>query len=120
MKKCLVVDDVEVTRFTSEQIITSLGLHAVTVATAEEAFSAMEDETFDLILLDWHLRKASGLDILQKLKSDSGSHPRVIVFSGVEGAEKQAEAIKAGADAFLEKPTTKDKLANCLKEIGFS
>jgi len=118
MKKCLIVDDVEVTRFTSEKIIAALGLSAVSVATSDEAFAAMQKETFDLVLLDWHLRKASGLDILKKIKSTIGTHPRIIVFSGVEGAEKQAEAIHAGADAFLEKPTTKDKLEVCLKDIG--
>lgn len=118
MTKCLIVDDVEVSRFTSEQILAALGLTTVTAATIEEGLAALEDNNIGVVLLDWHLRKISGLDMLAKIREKHGKNVRVIMFSGVEGADKQIEAIKAGADAFLEKPTTKEKVQACLKSVG--
>lgn len=118
MKKCLVVDDVEVTRFITEQIAASLGLEFQAVATAEESMDALRKSGVDVVLLDWHLRKSSGLDLLKEIKAEFGPRVKVIIFSGVEGPEKTAEAEKAGADAYLEKPTTKEKLEKCLIKMG--
>jgi CheY-like chemotaxis protein len=116
MKKCLVIDDVEVTRFTSEQILKALGMVPVAVATFDEALAELRKSTFEVVLLDWHLRKISGLDLIANVKAAGGG--KVIVFSGVEGLEKKDEALRAGADAFLEKPTTKEKLEACFKDVG--
>lgn len=117
MKKCLVVDDVEVTRYTSEQFISALGLTAVAASNSDEALQALAKSGFDVVLLDWHLRKDSGLDLISKIKSSAPS-AKVVVFSGVEGAEKRGEAMQSGAHAFIEKPTTKAKLETCFKELG--
>lgn len=117
MKKCLIVDDVEVTRFTSEQIVKSLGLNTVAVLNGDDALEILSNESIDIVLLDWHLRKLSGLDVLKKIRAEYGNKIKVVVFSGVEGTEKQAEAISAGADAFLAKPTTKEKISDCLKSL---
>jgi CheY-like chemotaxis protein len=116
MKKCLIVDDVEVTRFTTEQILVPLGVEALTVSTPEEALAKLEQVSVDAVLLDWHLRKNSGLDLISKIKELGRA--KIVVFSGVEGQEKRNEALQSGADAFLEKPTTKEKLEACLKGVG--
>jgi CheY-like chemotaxis protein len=118
MKKCLIVDDVEVTRFTSEQIIRALGLDSQSAETAEEAIAAVQKESFDVLLLDWHLRHRSGLDVLKAARAARCAGAKIILFSGIEGAEKETEARTSGADAFLEKPTTKDKLKTCLEKLG--
>lgn len=118
MKKCLVVDDVEVTRFTSEQIIVSLGMETVQASSPEEALAAIKNASMDVVLLDWHLRKMSGLDLLKGLKEGAKPGMKIVVFSGVEGEEKRQEALQAGADAFLAKPTTKEKIERCFKDLG--
>ena len=118
MKKCLIIDDVEVTRFTSEQIVQSLGLQTAAVASIDEANDALSKENYDCILLDWHIRKLSGLEYLKVLKSGPYSHIKVIVFSGVEGTDKQGEALQAGASAFIAKPTTKEKLTESFKGLS--
>lgn len=118
MKKCLVIDDVEVTRFTSEQIITSLGLGVVVASNEQEAMEVLNKDNIDYVFLDWHLRKESGLDVLKKIKSLYGARIKVAIFSAVEAMDKKDEAMQAGADAFLEKPTTKEKVQSCLKNFG--
>ena len=118
MSKCLVVDDVEVTRFTSEQILVSLGMEVKSVAAGDEAIAQLNSTGYDVVLLDWHLRKASGIDVLKHIKATHGNRVKVVMFSGVEGEDKKNEAIAAGADGFLEKPTTKAKLQEYFKGLG--
>lgn len=117
MKKCLVIDDVEVTLFTTKRIMTELGVDLVMGNTIEEGLDALRNDTIDVVLLDWHLRRQSGLVLLQKIREEFGNKIPVIMFSGVEGADKRTEALQAGANAFLEKPTTKEKLLTCLQDL---
>jgi len=118
MKKCLIVDDVEVTRFTVEEMATALGLEVKTASTAEEAYKVIEENKIDVVLLDWHLRKASGIDVLKQIKAAHGAGIKVVMISGVELAEKAEEARNAGADAFLQKPTNQENLKSCFSSIG--
>jgi CheY-like chemotaxis protein len=117
MKKCLVVDDVEVTRFTTRNIAGELGVEMTMAESVEQAKEALNRTQFDVILLDWHLRKESGLDLLKHIRGELNLKVPVILFSGVEGSNKSQEAMQAGANAFLEKPTTKDKLQKCLQDL---
>jgi len=118
MVKCLVIDDVKVTRYTAETFLEELGVSVVSVENAERAKDVLSRDRFDFILLDWHLRGDSGLDFLREIREKSSAKVPVIVFSGVEGQAKASEAISAGANAFLEKPTTKENLSRCIGNIG--
>lgn len=118
MTKCLVVDDVEVTRFTSEEYLKNLGVESVCVSDGDKALSALRSSNFDVIMLDWHLGKDSGLDTLKTIRKEFGRNLPVIVFSGVENQSKSSAAIEAGANVFLEKPTTQEKLREALKGLG--
>lgn len=117
MKKCLVVDDVEVTRCASEEFAKALGVSVVSVIDGEAAMQSLPHGGFDVVLLDWHLRKDSGLDLISQMRAIA-PRIKIVVFSGVEGEDKRGEALRAGADAFLEKPTTKAKIEKTFKEVG--
>ena len=118
MATCLVIDDVEVTRYTTKELLADIGVEALTVGNFQEATDALRIEAYDVILLDWHVGKASGLDFLKELRTDMGVKTPVIVFSGVEDESKASEAVSAGASSFLSKPTTKEKLAQAFQHLG--
>lgn len=119
MTKCLIVDDVEVTRFTTKEILEKLGFDSIAANDSGTALDALKSGDIDFVVLDWHLGKESGLDLLQSIRESYGRLP-VIVFSGVESENKSSEAVAAGANAFLAKPTTREKLERCLKSIGIN
>ena len=115
MKTCLIVDDVEVTRFTGKIFVEELGLKSVEASNVEEALANISSA--DVILMDWHIKQESGLDLLKKLRADGNNVP-VIMFSAVEGNDKLGEAKQAGASGFIQKPTTKEKIEEQFKNIG--
>ncbi len=118
MKKCLVIDDVEVSRYTVKVFLEEAGIEMLEAADGKEALDVLESQNVDFILLDWHLKKKSGLDLLEVIRKEKGEHLPVVVFSGVEGEGKREEAIKAGANGFILKPTTKEALNRVMEEIG--
>ena len=117
MKKCLIIDDVQVSRYTMDMFLEELGYTCTEAVDTESAFEALKKDRFDVVILDWHLKKEDGLAAIENIKS-TAQGAKIIVISGVEGADKASEARKAGAAAFVEKPTSKDKLEKALKESG--
>lgn len=117
MTTCLVIDDVEVTRFTATEFLTEMGLDIVVADNGEEALKALRQKSVDVVLLDWHLGKKSGIDLLKEIRSEFGSKLPVVVFSGVTARASANEALDAGANSFLEKPTTREGLERCFREL---
>ena len=118
MAKCLIVDDVMVTRFAARSFLEELGLEVVEAEDTKKALEAIKEGGLDVVLLDWHLKKESGIELLEGIRKKYGNRLKVIVFSGVESADKAEKAKDAGANGFISKPTTKEKLEVELKSIG--
>ena len=117
MVKCLVVDDVELTRMTTEHILKDLGIEAVLTKNTQEAQAAIAKGDVSAVFLDCFIGAENGLDILKYIRSTHGNLP-VVMFSGVESNNTQSEALKLGANDFLEKPTTKEKIETSLQRLG--
>jgi len=72
-----------------------------------------------LILLDLKMPKISGMEVLQKLKSDPDfkSIPIVILTSSKEDPDVQ-KSYDLGANNYIVKPVDGDNFSNVIKEIG--
>ncbi len=118
MPTCLVVDDVTVTRFSARTFLENLGINVLEAEDGDFAISVMSDNNIDVVLLDWHLKKKSGIDLLGVIRDKYGSRMKVIMFSGVESADKITQAKDAGANGFISKPTTQEKIEAEFRAIG--
>lgn len=119
MKTCLVVDDVTVTRFAARSFLEELGLNVLEAENTDQALNSLQaNKTVDVVLLDWHLKKESGLDLLEKIKGQYGNNINVVLFSGVEDSGSASKAKSSGASGFISKPTTKEKIEQEFKNIG--
>ncbi len=118
MLTCLIVDDVAVTRFTARSFLEELGFEVKEASDGDEALALLGNGGIDVVLLDWHLKKKSGIELLGVIREKYGNRLKIVVFSGVEDGAKAAEARKAGADGFIVKPTAKDKIEDEFKSIG--
>ncbi len=110
----LVVDD-EPNILTS--VSRALGLEGYEVEVAGSAEIGLEkigEQTFDAVLLDVQLPGADGLAMLDELRRREVQVP-VIMMSGHATIEVALEAIRRGADDFIEKPIGSDRLALSLR-----
>lgn len=105
----LVVDDVP---DTVELIRRNLELAHYAVMTASnvaEARSILDQQSFDLVITDYHMPFASGIELIRLVRK---SYPdtALIMITGYASVEGAVEAIKAGAEEYLAKPFTDEEL----------
>jgi CheY-like chemotaxis protein len=73
-----------------------------------------------LILLDLKLPKVSGLEILEKIRSDDRTKmiPVVVLTSSAEERDR-IESYKLGVNSYIVKPVEFDSFAKVVSDIGF-
>lgn len=116
--RILIIDDEAAIRDSLETLLT---LEGFTVTMAEEGVSGTDllaREEFDLLLLDLSLPGESGMDLLPKIKA---AHPQlpVIMITAYGAVANVVEAIRLGAENFVQKPWDNEKLlADIRSAIG--
>jgi len=79
-----------------------------------EMVDAVRNEKPALVLLDVHLRKVNGFDLLNQLRMDQDLKlTRVLLSSGVDYEQRSQET---GADGFIMKPYMPDELMGKIKK----
>ncbi len=107
--KLLIVDDDELLNNSLNAVLTRSGYEVVSVLKGEEAYQQIVDFQPDVVLLDLYLGSMTGLDILQKLRTENNDTPVILItaFSDVNSAVR---AIKLGAEDFVLKPLDLEQL----------
>ncbi len=106
-KRCvLVVDDQpKLLRFV-EIDLKLRGYEVATTTSGEEALKLIKPDWPDIMLLDMVMPEIDGFEVLRRLRSFS--RLPVIAFSASHGS--QEEAMKCGANDFLNKPFRSDEM----------
>lgn len=101
--KILLLEDEYSLRVSIEEFLTDIGYKVDGFSDGEEAFNAVYDKTYDLLLLDINVPTMNGLEILKKLRQDSQNVPAIFLTSMTDiGAVK--EAYKRGCCDYMRKP----------------
>jgi len=93
------------------------GMDVATSASAQEALEAVEEGTFDAVVLDLMMPGMDGLEALRILKQKDPKL-QVILLTGHASVEKGVEAMKRGAMDLLEKPADIETLTQKIKEAS--
>jgi two-component system phosphate regulon sensor histidine kinase PhoR len=107
--RILVVDDEKRIRDGAHKMLTQDGCEVAVAETGYEGLKMIEEEHFDIILLDLMMPGLSGMDVLAHVKA---LHPDTvtIVITGYATLEHSIEAMKKGAFDFLSKPFSPEDL----------
>lgn len=68
---------------------------------------AINNESFDLLVLDWHLPDTTGIDELDWLRTEKASNIPVIFITSRDSEDSVVEALDHGADDYMVKPVKK-------------
>lgn len=112
--KVLLVDDEDDFLKTLTQRLEVRGLKVTGATRGEEAIDLVDKQEFDAIVIDLAMPGMDGLETLKQIKEN---HPEaeIIMLSGQGSIKKSTEAMKLGAEDFLEKPVDIQEL---LKKIA--
>lgn len=79
------------------------------VKDGDMALTALEGQTYDLLLLDLGLPKRDGLSVLRKLREKKDRTP-VLITTARDAVAQRVEGLDAGADDYMVKPYDLDEL----------
>lgn len=99
----LIVDDEESSRELCRVTLKDAAREIVLCTNAEDALDELARGTYDLVLTDMVMPGLSGLDLLERIKSER-SDTSVLLMSGKGSISSAVKAIKLGAEDFIEKP----------------
>jgi DNA-binding NtrC family response regulator len=101
--KILIVDDEEVVRLSYMRILAATHCHVTAAWTWLQVAQAMQQEAFDVVLLDLRMPEMDGMKVLKALKS-KWPESEVIIITGYPTLESAKEAVALGAYDYLTKP----------------
>jgi CheY-like chemotaxis protein/HAMP domain-containing protein len=104
VKNLLVVEDDDTERATIVQLIGNNDVHITAVATGQEALEAIEQETFDCMVLDLGLWDMSGFELLEELRTRGRLvQLPVIVYTGKELSRREEAELRRVAETIIVK-----------------
>jgi CheY-like chemotaxis protein/HPt (histidine-containing phosphotransfer) domain-containing protein len=118
--KVLVAEDNKFNQQVIQGMLEKRG-HAVRVVPDGSAtLAALEQSSFDLLLLDINMPGMDGLDVIRTIRERekaSGHHLRVIALTALSGKRDRERCIEAGMDDFLPKPMRAAEVYAALERV---
>jgi DNA-binding NtrC family response regulator len=108
--RILVVEDEAPLRSSIRQSLELDGHAGTEAGCIRDALDAMGRSDFDAAIVDLNLVGESGMDLIRRVRSE-GWEGLVIVVTAHGTVETAIEAVKSGADEFIQKPVRLDELS---------
>ncbi len=105
----LVVDDELEIREGLEALLTSVGFQVTLAETAAAGLLRLEEQPYDLVLLDVSLPDHNGLDLLREIKQRD-ANLAIILITAFGSIDMARAAFKSGAQDYITKPWSNDEL----------
>jgi DNA-binding response OmpR family regulator len=118
--RALIVDDSLTVRMDLVEGLTAAGFDAVGSASLAEARAALQQERFDLVILDVRLGDGDGVDLLCELRAAEtmpGRIPVMMLSSEAEVADR-VRALSIGADEYAGKPYVLSYVVTRARELA--
>lgn len=119
-KKVLVVDDSALMRKIVVKNIREAGFEVefVEASDGKEGLEKFQGGGIDVVLSDWNMPNMDGLTMVKEIrKLDPDKKVPIIMITTEGSADKVKEAVLAGANNYLAKPFTPDRLREKLGKI---
>ena len=113
--KVLLVDDETDFLSALAERLEARGLKVSTATSGEDAVTNADKEGFDLIVLDMAMPGIDGLETLKRIKAKQPD-AEIIMLTGQGSIKTSIEAMKLGAEDFLQKPVNITELMDKISE----
>lgn len=108
--RVLVIEDDAVLGRALQEFLTAQGYAVDWLADGRRGLLAVNNYTYDLVVLDLNLPDIDGLDVLKELRAQERYLP-VLVLTARDALADRVAGLDAGADDYLSKPFELDELA---------
>lgn len=110
MKRILVIDDAATVRLYHREILEQAGFVVAEAINGLEALEKLEEDPFDLYLVDINMPKLDGYGFLRALRRLAIPQAPAIMISTESSASDRQTALIAGANLYILKPIKPEQL----------
>lgn len=114
--KILIVDDDPIVLDSCKRVFEAEGFEVSVVPSTDKALTAMENNAFDILLIDVKMPERDGMYLIRAVKKQWPEVP-IVVMSGYPTPETIAEVLQLGAEEFIAKPFTPDELLEIVRQV---
>ena len=114
-KRVLVIEDEEASRYLCEMLLIKDGYDVTTAETTKVADQLMQQNQFDLILLDINLPGQNGIEWVQQFNNKPPV--QILMMSVRREPEERVAGFDAGAADYLTKPFHPDELLHRVRKL---
>ncbi|WP_300526170.1 hybrid sensor histidine kinase/response regulator [Aminiphilus sp.] len=103
-KRILLAEDSITSRTLLRNVLTASGFEVRAVVDGQEAWNALEEESFDVVVSDVEMPRLGGFDLTARIRSEPRfAHLPVVLVTSLESREDRERGVSAGADAYIVK-----------------
>jgi two-component system, chemotaxis family, chemotaxis protein CheY len=114
----LVVDDSATVRQQVSSVLTQSGFHVVEACDGLQGATRISQGGIDCVICDVNMPNMNGIEMVQKVKSESANKDLPIVMLTTEGSKDLiAQAKQAGAKGWIVKPFKADLLIAAIEKL---
>lgn len=115
--KILVIDDEDIIRTSCLRILSPEGYEVKTAGSGQDGLKMLEEETFDLVLVDFKMPGMDGIEV-QKEISNRWPKTKVSIITGYQSFDSEtAAADRLSTADYIEKSFTPDILVATIAKI---
>ncbi|MDE5993578.1 MAG: PAS domain S-box protein, partial [Oscillospiraceae bacterium] len=121
-RRALVVDDDFNICDSVSYMLQQIGMSAEWTMSGKEAVlrthqALSRSNNYDVYIVDWMLPDINGVEVVRRIRRETGPDTPVIVLTAYDWSDIEEEAKEAGVTAFCSKPLFMSELRSCLSSI---
>ncbi len=116
--RILLAEDDAINRVVVMDMLEQLGHHADSASDGLEALRALEQQTYDVVLMDVQMPGMDGLEVTRRLRSAGSDRIRIVALTAHALSGDRERCLAAGMNGYLSKPVRFADLQNALGGIS--
>jgi CheY-like chemotaxis protein len=121
--RILLAEDNLVNQRVAVSVLAKQGHQVTVVGDGQAVLTALEQQSFDLVLMDVQMPILDGLQTTMAIRAreqTSGGHIPIVAMTARAMKGDQEECLAAGMDGYVSKPLRRDDLDTVLRQVGAS
>lgn len=115
--KILLVEDNQINQIVELRILAKLGFAADVVSNGKQAIKVVQDNSYDLIIMDCQMPEIDGYTATLKIReSENGKRVPIIAMTADVSQEAQKKCLESGMSDYISKPINITQLHDMIKK----
>ncbi len=114
--RVLLIDDEAAFAENIAETLRLKGYEASVADNGKQGLRAIEENPYDVVILDLRMPGISGLEVLKEIRTERKGAPEVIILTGNSTVESSLEGLSRGAFNYLAKPIKINELVENISE----